>query len=301
MNYSFTAEVEDKLDQVSNGTFDWRKMLDEFYNPFHKLVEDTKENAERAKGKRILGKDPVSGHSVLVQITRYGPVVQIGDQEELKEGEKPRFANLRKGQSMESVNFDEAMELFKLPKSFGDYKGEELIINNGRFGAYVKLGEVYANLPKGIDPLDVTIDQAVEFIDVKLKENEPITTYKSLPVTKGKGRFGPFVKWGDLFINIPAKISIDSISEKQAIELIEAKIDKEANRYIQHWPDEQISIENGRWGPYVKYKKSNVKIPKVDGNKLTDDNLRNIPLDTVKMWIENELPGTFSGKKLAKK
>jgi DNA topoisomerase I len=301
MNYSFTAEVEDKLDQVSNGTFDWRKMLDEFYNPFHKLVEDTKENAERAKGKRILGKDPVSGHSVLVQITRYGPVVQIGDQEELKESEKPRFANLRKGQSMESVTFDEAMELFKLPKSFGDHKGEELIINNGRFGAYVKLGEVYANLGKGIDPLDVTRDQAVEIIDVKLKENEPITTYRGLPVTKGKGRFGPFVKWGDLFVNVPAKLSIDTISEKQAIELIEAKIDKEANRYIQHWPDEQISIENGRWGPYVKYKKSNVKIPKVDGNKLTDDNLRNIPLDTVKMWIEQELPGTFSGKKLAKK
>nr|HMP31756.1 topoisomerase C-terminal repeat-containing protein [Saprospiraceae bacterium] len=231
----------------------------------------------------------------------YGPVVQIGDQEELKEDQKPRFANLRKGQSMESITYDEAMELFQLPKSFGEYKGEELIINNGRFGAYVKLGETYANLAKGVDPMEVSREQAETIIDAKLKENEPITTYKSLPVTKGKGRFGPFVKWGDLFVNIPAKLSIDTLSEKQAIELIEAKIDKEANRYIQHWPEEQISIENGRWGPYVKYKKSNVKIPKVDGNKLTDDNLRNIPLEVVKGWIESELPGSFSEKKDVKK
>lgn len=301
MNYTFTAEVEDKLDEVSNGTFDWRKMLKEFYFPFHNLVEDTKENAERAKGKRTLGKDPVTGHSVLVQITRYGPVVQIGDQEELKEGEKPKFANLKKGQSMESVTFEEAMELFKLPKSFGEYKNEELIISNGRFGPYVKLGETYANLPKGVDPLEVSKEDAVRYIDAKLKENEPVATYRGVPVTKGKGRFGPFVKWGDLFVNVPAKISIDNITEKQVIDLIEAKLDKEANRYIQHWPDEQISIENGRWGPYIKYKKANVKIPKTDGVKLTEDNLRIVTLDTVKTWIENELPGTFTSKKASKK
>jgi DNA topoisomerase-1 len=301
MNYKFTAEVEDKLDQISNGVFDWRKMLKDFYFPFHNLVEDTKENAERAKGKRTLGKDSVTGHSVLVQITRYGPVVQIGDQDELKENEKPKFANLKKGQSMESITFEEAMELFQLPKSFGEYKNEELIINNGRFGPYVKLGETYANLPKGIDPLEVTKDDAVRFIDAKLKENEPITSYRGVPVTKGKGRFGPFVKWGDLFVNVPAKISLDTITEKQVIELIESKLDKEAKRYIQHWPDEQISIENGRWGPYIKYKKTNVKIPKVEGVKLTDDNLKVVALETVKAWIENELPGTFTSKKASKK
>jgi DNA topoisomerase-1 len=276
-------------------------MLKDFYSPFHALVEDTKENAERAKGKRVLGKDPVSGHSVLVQITRYGPVVQIGDQEELKEGEKPRFANLKKEQSMESITFAEAMDLFQLPKSFGEYKGEDLIISNGRFGPYIKLGDVYANLGRGTNPLSVSKDQAIEIIDVKLKESEPVARYKGVPITKGKGRFGPFVKWGDLYVNIPKKYDIDKLSEKDAIDLVEEKINKEANRYIQHWPEEQISIENGRWGPYVKYKKSNVKIPKSDDGKLTADNLKIVTLETVKSWIENELPGTFTSKKPTKK
>jgi DNA topoisomerase I len=294
MNYKFTAEVESKLDEVSNGTFDWKKMLQDFYFPFRELIKDTKENASRAKGKRELGVDPVSGHKVLVQITRYGPVVQIGDLDELPEGVKPRFANLNKGQSMETITFNEAIELFKLPRSLGEFNGGDLQVNNGRFGPYIKLGEVYANLGKGVDPMSISREDAIEIISGKLKENEPITSYKSVPITKGKGRFGPFVKWGDLFVNVPAKINFDNISPKEAIDLVEAKIEKESNRYIQHWPEAEISIENGRWGPYIKYKRANIKVPKVEGNKLTDDNLRIVNLEQVKQWIETEMPGTFS-------
>jgi DNA topoisomerase-1 len=154
MNYSFTAEVEEKLDKIANGNGEWRKMLGDFYTPFHKTIGDTLENAERAKGKRELGKDPVSGHTVLVQITRYGPVVQIGTVEEVAEDQKPRFANFKPGQSMETITYEEAMELFKLPISFGEYKGEELIVNNGRFGPYAKLGTTYAHLGRGVDPLE---------------------------------------------------------------------------------------------------------------------------------------------------
>lgn len=298
MSYNFTADVEGKLDEVSNGNFDWRKMLKDFYFPFHTLVEDTKENAARAKGKRILGKDPVSGHAVLVQITRYGPVVQIGDVEELAEDQKPRFANLRPGQSMETIGFDEAMELFKLPKSFGTYKGEELIVNNGRFGPYVKLGDVYANMGKGVDPLELTAEQAKTIIDEKLEENLPIATFENIPITKGKGRFGPFVKWGSLFVNIPKAYNIDTLTAAQAVELVEAKIEKEANRYIQNWPEESIAIENGRWGPYIKFKKSNVKVPKTaEGGKISPEELQHIDLETVKKWIETELPGSFTGGK----
>jgi DNA topoisomerase-1 len=297
MNYSFTAEVEKKLDDVSDGKFDWRKMLKEFYTPFHKTVDITLENAERAKGKRELGKDPKTGHTVLVQITRYGPVVQIGTVEEMAEDEKPQFANLKPGQSMETITYEEAMELFKLPKSFGTYKGEELLVNNGRFGPYVKLGSTYANLGRGVDPLEITEEEAIKIIEEKLKENAPFGTYENLPITKGKGRFGPFVKWNNLFVNVPKKYDFDNITEEEAIELIKIKVEKEANRYIRQWPEEKLSLENGRWGPYIKYNKKNFKIPKVNDKKLEQEDLKEIDIETVKKWIEEQAPGTIKQKK----
>jgi DNA topoisomerase I len=296
MDYSFTAEVEERLDRIANGKYQWKEMLSNFYGPFHSLVEKTMDSAQRAKGRRELGKDPGTGRTVLTQITRFGPVVQIGEVDELAEGEKPLFANLQPGQSLETISFEEAMDLFKLPKSFGQYKGEELIVNNGRFGPYVKLGEVYANLPRTVDPLEITKEQAIVFMDEKLKENAPIAYYQEKPITKGKGRFGPFVKWNDLFVNVPKKYNFDHISESEAIELVVAKIEKEANRYIANWPEEKIAIENGRWGPFIRFGKSMVKIPKIDGEKATAENLADISLEQAKAWIEAELPGSFKEK-----
>ncbi len=296
MNYSFTADVEEKLDEVAKGNAEWKVFLKDFYFPFHQGVENTVENAERAKGKRVLGTDPESGRSVLVQITRYGPVVQIGDVAELPEDEKPRYANLRPGQSMETIAFEDAMELFKLPKSLGEYKGEDMIVNVGRFGPYIKIGDLYANLPKGEEPNDVTRERAIELVELKLEENAPLGFYKDLPITKGKGRFGPFIKWNDFFINVPKRIDHDTISEAEAIPLIDAKVEKEANRYIAKWDKEKISIENGRWGPYIKFGKKMVKLPKIDGNKMEADSLINVELEQVKAWIEAELPGSFKEK-----
>ncbi len=301
MNYQFTAEVEEKLDNISNGTVDWRKFLKEFYFPFHEGVENTVENADRAKGKRILGVDPASGNSVLVQITRYGPVVQIGTKEELPEDEKPRFANLKPGQSMETLSFEDAMELFQLPKSLGEYKGEEMIVNNGRYGPYIKIGDIYANIPRGEEAASITRERAIELVEQKLDENAPLGYYNDLPITKGKGRFGPFIKWNDLFINVPKRINHDTITQEEAIPLIMDKVEKEANRYIAKWDKEKISIENGRWGPYIRYGKKMIKIPKVDGNKIEADQLINTPLEQVKAWIELEMPGVFKEKAPAKK
>ena len=301
MNYKFTAEVEEKLDDISNGTVDWRKFLKEFYFPFHEGVENTVENADRAKGKRVLGVDPASGNSVLVQITRYGPVVQIGTKEELPEDEKPRFANLKPSQSMETLSFEDAMELFQLPKSLGEYKGEEMIVNNGRFGPYIKIGDIYANIPRGEEAASITKERAIELVEQKLDENAPLGYYNDLPITKGKGRFGPFIKWNDLFINVPKRINHDTISQEEAIPLIMDKVEKEANRYIAKWDKEKISIENGRWGPYIRYAKKMIKIPKVDGVKMEADQLVNTPLEQVKAWIELEMPGVFKEKAPAKK
>lgn len=300
MDYSFTANVEDQLDKIATEGNDWKKMLSDFYVPFHSTVENTMENAERAKGKRELGIDPVSGYSVIAQMTRFGPVIQIGDREEVKEGEKPRFANLSPGQSLETISYEEAMELFKLPRTIGTYKGEEIAVNSGRFGPYVKFGEMFVNLPRNMDVMTVEMDEIAPLIEAKIDENAPIGYYQSLPITKGKGRFGPFVKWNDMFINIPVRFKLETITEEQASEIIAIKVDKEANRYIQQWVGEKISIENGRWGPYIKFLKNNVKIPKVDGVKVEDEYLKTVPLETVKAWIEAEIPDAFKKKEVKK-
>ncbi|MBK9736932.1 MAG: hypothetical protein IPO92_19065 [Saprospiraceae bacterium] len=301
MDYSFTANVEDQLDKIATDGKDWKSMLSNFYGPFHSTVELTMENAERAKGKRELGIDPVSGHSVIAQMTRFGPVIQIGDREEVKEGEKPRFANLKPGQSLETISFEEAMELFKLPMTIGKYKGEELTVNTGRFGPYIKMGDMYVNLPRNMDTMTMTMDEAITLVDAKMDENAPLGHYQNLPITKGKGRFGPFIKWNDLFINIPVRFKLETINEAQSIELIDAKVDKEGNRYIQNWPSEKISIENGRWGPYIKFGKNNLKVPKVNGEKVEGDYLQTVSLETVKSWIEAEIPDAFKKKEVKPK
>jgi DNA topoisomerase I len=299
MDYSFTADVEGKLDEIAEEGINWSEMIGDFYSVFHKDVENTIENTERVRARRELGVDPVTGHTVLVQLTRFGPVVQIGTKEEMPEGSKPRFANLQPDQKMELITFDEAMELFKLPKDLGKFEGEEITINSGRFGPYVKFKELFISIPRGEDPLKVDFDRAVELISLKLDENKPLGKYKDLDITKGKGRFGPFIKWNGIFVNVPKKIDLDHISLKEAIQLIDAKVDKEANRFIQNWEKEGIAIENGRWGPFIRFKKNAVKIPKAKGESVPAEELKQWSLDQVKAIIEEALPGSFkaNGKK----
>jgi DNA topoisomerase-1 len=300
MDYGFTADVEKELDEIAEKGLDWRNVIKELYEPFHKEIEDTFANASRVRAKRILGTDPETGHSVLVQITRFGPVVQIGTREEVGEDGKPRFANLQNGMSMETITFDEAMKLFELPKTLGEYKGEEVIIGSGRFGPYVKYNGKFISIPRDKDPLALTMEEAIELIVKKMEEDKPMGEYQGYPITKGKGRFGPFLKWNNLYINVPRKYDLATISMEEAIELIDKKIEKEANRYIKQWEDEKIAIENGRWGPFIRYKKKSVKLPKIDGKKPDEEELKNFTLEQVKEIIEAELPGSFK-KKTAKK
>ncbi|RMD69977.1 MAG: DNA topoisomerase I, partial [Bacteroidetes bacterium] len=234
MDYSFTARIEEEFDEIAAGILEWTRMLEEFYGPFHEQVQHTLEHAERESGERILGKDPKSGRTVLVRLTRYGtPVIQIGKPEELEEGEKPRYANLPPGRSMTDIELEEALELFKLPRTLGEYEGKEVVVGAGRYGPYIKYDDKYVNLPKTEDPLSITLERAIELIRQKQKEDAPIGTYEGLPITKGKGRFGPFVKWNGMYVNVPRKYDFDNLTEAEAIELIKAKQEKEANRYIQ--------------------------------------------------------------------
>ena len=300
MDYNFTANVENRLDDVAKGKEEWRSLLKSFYEPFHKDVEDTKENAERASGERKLGTDPESGRTVLVRMAKFGPVVQIGTPEELNEGEKAKFGNLKPNQSLETITFNEAMELFGLPKTVGDYKGEEVIIARGRFGPYIKYGEKFVNIPRTEDPIEMELDRAIELIEIKIKEDAPVGTYKGISYTKGKGRFGPFLKYDKFFVNVPKRYDFENISQEDAHELIEAKIQKEANRYIHQWPEDKLAVENGRWGPFIRFMKKSIKLPRVDKKAMTSEDAAKLTLEEVKKLVEVEIPDAFKKKTRAK-
>ncbi len=299
MDYGFTARIEEEFDEVAGGKMKWNKMIDEFYLPFKKDVDKTIETAERIKGERELGTDPESGKKIVARMGRYGPMVQIGDAED---EEKPRFAALKKDQSIETITLDEALQLFQLPRTLGEYQGQEVSVNIGRFGPYVKYGDQFVSIPRGEDPLEVSLDRAIDLIAEKQKADAPIAEYDNKPVTKGKGRFGPFIKWNEMFINVPKRYNFDALSQADINELIEAKVAKESNRYIQHWPHEKISIENARWGPIVKWGKKIVRLPKkTDDTKYTAEELAAVSLEEVKKWIEAAYPEAFTKKTATRK
>jgi DNA topoisomerase-1 len=302
MNYRFTAEIEDKFDSVSEGTISWTQMLRDFYVPFHETVENTVENADRVTGERILGTDPDTGRTVLVRLSRNGPVIQIGTPTELIEDEKPRYANFPPGLSMEEIELPEALKLFVFPKVLGQIDGQEVSVGQGRYGPYVRWNDGYISLDKGEDPHEVDMERANELVDAKKKADEPVAMYKELPITQGSGRFGPYFKWNGMFANIPKRYDLDTITANDAIELVMAKEEKEANRYIQRWDKPAIDIENGRWGPFVRYKKKSYKIPKhKDGTRMTPEEAKELTLEQAKAYIEEALPGAFAEKKKKRK
>ena len=294
MDYGFTAKIEQEFDEIAAGKTKWKSMIASFYTPFHENIEHTLETADRAVGERELGIDEATGKKVIARMGRYGPMVQIGHQDE---EEKPRFAKLSANQSIETITMQEAMELFSLPRVLGTYNDQELAVNVGRFGPYIKLGEQFISIPKGEDLHTMDLDRAIVLLGEKELAEAPIAHYKELPVTKGKGRFGPFIKWDDIFINIPRAYDFDNLSDSDINELIEKKLEKEANRYIQNWPAEKISIENGRWGPFIKFNKKMLKLgKKADGTKYEAADLATVDIDAVKAMIELQVPGAFSKK-----
>lgn len=297
MDYGFTARIEDEFDDVAEGKLKWNDMIDDFYNPFKEDVDKTIETAERIRGERELGTEPGTGKPVYARMGRFGPMVQIGGSDE---EDTPRFSSLRKGQSIETISLEEALDLFKLPVTLGEHEGKEVSVNAGRFGPYVKWGDDFVSIPRGEEPLDVDMQRAIHLISEKQKAEAPIATYEGKPVTKGKGRFGPFIKWNEMFINVPKRYNFENLKQPEIDELIAAKIDKEANRYIQQWPEEKISIENGRWGPFIRFGKKMLKLgKKADGEKYTKEELTTVSIEDIKKMIEAELPDAF--KKPAKK
>lgn len=295
LDFGFTAKVEESFDEIANGGQKWKEMMTDFYSKFHPRIEDVEENADRANGERLLGVDPKTGKNVNARIGRFGPMIQIGEQDD---EEKPVFASLLSGQNIATITLEEALELFKLPFDLNEVDGHPVTIGVGRFGPYVKWGETYISIPKGEDPLSVDQSRAEEIINEKKLADAPIANYKGEPITKGSGRFGPFIKYKSVFINVPKRYNFDNLSQNDINELVEAKLEKEANRYIQQWEAEKISIENARWGPIVKHGKNIYKIPKKkDDTKYESEDLKEVSLDEVKKWITAQDPKAFAEKK----
>ncbi|WP_179348136.1 type I DNA topoisomerase [Winogradskyella pacifica] len=292
LDYNFTARVEDRFDDIAEGKEDWREMMKDFYKGFHPQVEDVQENAERESGERELGIDPKTGRTVLVRLGKFGPLVQLGKPDD---EEEPQYASLSPDQQLGSITFEEAMDLFKLPKALGHYKDEEVEVNNGRFGPYVKFGKKFVSLPKGVDPLSVEMDEALIYIKEKEKADAPIYMYKDIEVTKGKGRFGPFIKWNNMFINVNKKYDWDNLSEDDIITLIEEKIQKEIDKVIHNWEDEGVRVEKARWGRHNIIKgKQKVELAKtVDVTKMT--------LEKAQEILEKNAPKKKVAKKKAPK
>lgn len=294
MDYDFTAQIEKEFDEIAEGKKKWNNMIDNFYKPFHETIEHTLENADRAKGERELGIEEATGKKVFARMGRYGAMVQIG---EANDEEKPRFAKLKPTQSIETITFEEAMELFALPRIIGELDGHELTVNIGRFGPYIKMGEQFISIPRNEDLFEIDIERAKQYIEAKQQADAPIAVYNDLPVTKGKGRFGPFIKWNEMYINVPKRYNFESLSNNDISELIETKINKEANRFIQQWQTEKISIENGRWGPFIRFNKKMLKLgKKADGTKYNATELETIDISIIKKMIEEQVPNAFAAK-----
>ena len=295
LDYGFTAKVEQDFDDIANGAEKWKETLKSFYDNFHPKIEDVEEHADRATGERLLGKDPKSGKNVYARMGRYGAMIQIGENDD---EEKPTYASLLPTQNINTISFEEALELFKIPFDLNEFQGKPVSVGVGRFGPYVKWGDAFISIGRGTDPFSVTQEVAENFIKEKIEADAPIATYKGEPVTKGTGRFGPFVKYKDLYVNVPKKYDFDNLTQGDIEELISAKLEKEANRYIQQWEKEKISIENGRWGPFIKFGKAMFKIPKKeDGSKFEAEELKEISLDEVKKWITDQDKTAFAEKK----
>ena len=230
LDYTFTATVEKEFDEVAEGQKPWNGVISEFYQDFSPLIEQTMAAKQEYKvGERILGTDPKSGRQVSVKIGRFGPVVQVGL---ASDTEKPRFAQLQKGQSIDTITLDEALELFALPRTLGEHEGTAVVVNVGRFGPYVQLGKQYVSLPKGVDPMIITLDEAIELIEKKrqFEQQRQIKTFAENPnVEILNGRYGPYIAANGKNYKIPTGTDPASLDLAACMAIIEKATEKPAS------------------------------------------------------------------------
>jgi DNA topoisomerase-1 len=219
VDYNFTAEVEEQFDTIAAGKMPWTGMLDRFYSSFHKTVEASLEKKNKKTGVRILGKHPDTGEQVIVKMGRFGPVAQIGD---VENGEKPRFAALTRNQLIETITLQEALDLFRLPRSLGSHEGDEMVAGTGKFGPYIRFRNKFYSLKKGVDdPYSVTIDRGIELINEKKESDQKkvISDFGDIRVLNG--RYGPYLTQDKINYRLPKGTDAEKLTKEDCITIIE--------------------------------------------------------------------------------
>lgn len=230
MDYNFTATVEKEFDEIATGEIEWRKVIDKFYNPFHENILRTQKNSHRNSGSRLLGVDPRSGKNVYAKIGRYGTLIQIG---ETNNDEKPKFASMKKGQSIENITLEDALALFALPRNIGQYEGKDVIVNIGKFGPYVRLDNKFYSLSKVDDPYEVTLERCIEIINVKrlaeaekekIREQYPheIGIHEEEPIVSNIGRYGPYLTYKGENYRLAKEMDPINITLEEALAIIQS-------------------------------------------------------------------------------
>jgi DNA topoisomerase-1 len=223
MDYNFTANVEEEFDSIADGKMDWHKMLKSFYKDFEPTVENTmKARSEHKAGERVLGEDPKTHKPVMVKIGRYGPLVQIGSADDK---EKPQFAQLPKDKSLESITLEEALELFRLPRTIGKFEGSNVTIGTGRFGPYVLHKKKYVSIPKDVDPLEITLEQAVALIEAekKAEKQRHLKTFaEDAKLEVMNGRYGPYLAYDGKNYRLPKSMhdKVDAMTYEECMAII---------------------------------------------------------------------------------
>lgn len=223
LNYNFTASVEEEFDEIANGKLIWSKMIDKFYKPFHKTVEVTLETASRSVGERDLGDDPATGKPITAKVGPYGAMVQIGSKDD---EEKPRFASLQRGQHLETITLEEALELFKLPRDIGQYEDKKVVVSIGRFGPYIRHDSKFVSLPKEENPYKIELDRSIELIEEK-REKDRLKTIKIFEedpeVQVLNGRWGPYISYKKKNFRISKEIEASTLTLEQCMEIIKVE------------------------------------------------------------------------------
>lgn len=262
MDYQFTASVEKDFDKIAQGKKEWKKMIADFYKDFHQTIITTLETSEKASGERLLGVDPVSGRNVYAKLARYGAVVQMGRS---NSEDTLSFAKLLPHQSIDTITFEEAMELFKLPRTVGTHNGLPLVVNIGRYGPYVQYDGKFYAVPKTEDLRIISLERCLEIMEAKKKSDQDkaacvIGEWEGDPLSVAVGRFGPYILYRKHFYALPKETDIHTVGLEQAKEVIRKHEEKNILRRFEE--DEKMRILKGRFGAYISYNNQNYKLPK---------------------------------------
>lgn len=270
MDYGFTADVEKEFDDIADGKANWQEMMQRFYGDFHQQVDTAINYSTKASGERLLGYDPKTNEKVFAKLGKYGPMVQIG---ETYADAKPRYARLQADQFIDTITLEEALDLFKLPRTVGEWNGKEVSVGVGRFGPYVRYDGTFESVPKTEDPYSITLERCIELIESKMKKTADraphlVGHYEGKEIFAAAGRYGPYIKYDGKNITLDKGMDVNTLTEEQAIDFIR---NKETRNVLLSFPeDPNVKVMNGRYGPYLTNGTDNYKIPKdLVANKLS--------------------------------